>query len=592
MKGNYFMDNNNNDQFNQETEERNPFQSSLEDIERQFETLSFRERWSRMLKWLDYPKDSGEYKWAKLELQRKSGPITAIVSMLLAVGILLSIPNDTEVKQRVIAVEYIELDDPPIIEEEPPEPPKEPEFIEPADADFDGPSGEFSPIETTDVVQNEPVSVKPAEMNSVAITKSPITFKGIFGSRTPGARGAALGKYGAGGGDATVYRAMRWLKTKQNADGSWGTDGNHYTAMTGLAILVYLAHGEVPAPDTEFGPTVEKAIRFLCDEQNDAGFFKYKDGTNYSHPIATYALGEAYAMTKNPLVKEAAEKAVVPLIKGQNAKNNWEYNMRVTDRSDTSYAGWCAQAIKAVYTAECEAPGLEECYKRAKTGFLHMYRGNVGGFSYEGNGNQHVGLSGVGALCMQLLGEYDRPEVKNTMKYLEECTIDFEHWENQPYKSSGPSPIYYWYYITQAKFQEGGDTFKKWNAMFFPELQKRQVVVGKDVSGYIDLKGDKRDIGYWDSPSKGESFHDTGKGDLDCLQWENGNLINGAKTTLNRRIMDTCLCSLQLMVYYRFLPSSQLQNEAVKQANDNDARIAPKKDSDVKVKKARKTNRI
>ena len=32
--------------------------------------------------------------------------------------------------------------------------------------------------------------------------------------------------------------------------------------------------------------------------------------------------------------------------------------------------------------------------------------------------------------------------------------------------------------------------------------------------------------------------------------------------------------------------------EAVKQANDNDARIAPKKDSDVKVKKARKSNRI
>ena len=30
---------------------------------------------------------------------------------------------------------------------------------------------------------------------------------------------------------------------------------------------------------------------------------------------------------------------------------------------------------------------------------------------------------------------------------------------------------------------------------------------------------------------------------------------------MGRRVQDTCLCALQLMVYYRFLPASQMQNK-------------------------------
>ena len=560
---------------------------ALREIQEKYGSIPFKERMHRMLEGLNMPHDTGEYKWARLELQRLSGPTIAIVTCLLAITIMLLLPNNTEIKQRVIPVEVMEVEPPPEIEEEPPEPPEPPEFIEPCDADVDGPSGEFSPVETVSAeVTNEPVSAKPAEMNSVAIVKSPIVMRGIFGSRSPGARGAALGKYGAGGGDATVYRAMRWLKMQQNPDGSWGDRSNDYTALTGMAILVYLAHGETPAADTEFGPTVERAIRYLCDNQNDAGYFKAKDGNNYSHPIATYALGEAYAMTKNPLVKEAAEKAVIPIIKGQNANNSWEYGMRVTDRSDTSYAGWCAQAVKAVHTAGCEAPGLDECYEKAKKAFLCTYRGTEGGFSYEGKGDNHVGLSGVGALCMQLLGEYNAPEVKSTMRYLESCTFDFEHWEDQPFH--GQSPIYYWYYITQAKFQEGGATFAAWNKQFLPELMKRQTQIKADSSGYTDLTGKARDIGYWDSPSKGEAFHETGSGALPCTYYVKGKAESGT-TTIDRRVMDTCLCALQLMVYYRFLPSSQLQNEDLKAAQADAAVVSSgNKKKDVAVKKKKK----
>jgi hypothetical protein len=93
--------------------------------------------------------------------------------------------------------------------------------------------------------------------------------------------------------------------------------------------------------------------------------------------------------------------------------------------------------------------------------------------------------------------------------------------------------------------------------MFLPELQKRQQILKGETkeSGYQDLTGRYRDIGWWDSPSKGEAYR-SNKGGLPCTWWSNGAAEQGS-TSLDCRIMDTTLCALQLMVYYRFLPTSQ-----------------------------------
>ena len=65
-------------------------------------------------------------------------------------------------------------------------------------------------------------------------------------------------------------------------------------AMTGLALLTYLSHGETPASE-EFGPTVEKAIKYLLKTQGKDGTWT---GNTYQHGIACYAMSEAFAMTK------------------------------------------------------------------------------------------------------------------------------------------------------------------------------------------------------------------------------------------------------------------------------------------------------
>ena len=524
---------------------------SFLEMQKLFEEMSFRERMRKMVSGLKMPHDTGDYKFARLQLQRLSAPIAAFLVPLVACLLLLLLRQSAPPAPTTVAVEVIEPDPADVIEPDPPPediPP--PDELEPIDVDFNGPPSDLNPVETPVEIVSEAFSPQPAEVTTVLPVKSPIIMRGIMSSRTPGMRGKALSRYGAGGGDAVVMHALRWLKMVQNADGSW--DGCR-PAMTGLAILTFLAHNELPAgPEEEFGPTVEKAVKWLCEHQDGSGMFSGRDGNNYAQSIATYALCEAFTMTKNPLVKEAAEKALVPIIKGMHPNGGWDYNFKQTDRDDISFMGWAAQAVKAGHTAELQVPGLEECYKKISQGMLINYDQSYGGFGYTSPG--HTGLSGVGALCMQLVGDFNAPQVKQTMQLLSTAQFGWDKYDGpQPYTTHG-SPIYHWYYMTQAFFQEGGPAFKSWNAQFLPELIKRQVV---EKAAIADLTGKMRDVGYWDSPSAAE--HGSGGAQLPCTRWSKGAEVAGT-TTMGKRVQDTCLCALQLMVYYRFLPASQMQN--------------------------------
>ena len=53
-------------------EEIDESERAYREMQKLFEELSFRERWRRMMAGLKMPKDTGEYKFAKLQLQRLS----------------------------------------------------------------------------------------------------------------------------------------------------------------------------------------------------------------------------------------------------------------------------------------------------------------------------------------------------------------------------------------------------------------------------------------------------------------------------------------------------------------------------------------
>ncbi len=495
------------------------------DLLKMFDELTFREKWKRVSEGLKQPKESGEHKWASLQMLRLLSPAAAVVVPMLLLGLITLLAQLTPEPLPSIKVTVVEPEPMEELQEiiepliEPPEPP-EPTEVQ-MDISADMPS---LPTETVSPPA-ENASVQPAEFDSVAIVKSPVIMKSMLGSRSPGAQGAALGKFGGGSHtQAAVLRALRWLAKNQRTDGSWGVNK---PAITALAVLAYLAHGDTPASD-EFGTVVESALRFLTDAQEPNGRFKGRDGHDYTQPIVAYALAEAYGMTKNPTLREAAVKALLVVVKGQNASGGFDYGLKPggTGRDDTSYMAWCVQALKAAQIAglSYDVDGLDDCMKKAVLGFRKNYgeRDGYGGFGYTGP-SISSGLSGAGALCMQFLGEAKSKEVRNTLPQMQK-NFPF-NWENP----NGGSPVYFWYYNTQAFFQEGGAVWDAWNNQFSVPLTKVQKVVGKEASGYVDHKGQPQEIGHWEPVKPG----------------------HGAVNTE----MNTIFCTLMLEVYYRYLPT-------------------------------------
>ncbi len=477
-----------------------------------FEELSFAERMRRMFSGLSQPRESGEYKFAKLQLQRLSAPFLATVVPMIVVVIMVAFGGQGQMAQRGIPTEIV---NPDIIEfEDPPEPPEPPEFADPVDLDITVDINVPQPVST---VSDQPMSPQPAAFDSVAIVKSPIIMRGIYGSRNPGAIGAARRQHGGNdASEAAVLRALRWLAKNQQPDGSWQKSK---AAMTGLALLCFLAHGETPASE-EFGPTVEKAIRYLVNKQTAEGWIRDGDGGSYSHPIATYAICEAYSMTKVPMVREAAERAIAIIVRGQHPNGGWDYKMAQTDRDDTSVMGWCAQAIKAAKMAEdIQVPGLDEAYRQSVPGFRVNYHKD-GGFGYTSPGRG--GLSAVGTLCMQLMGAGNASEVSKTLELMDQWLLA---WDSPTVP--GGSPQYYFYYATQAMFHAGGSRWTRWNNIMQPEYVRAQKILSKGESGYVDHRGEAQEIGWWEN--------------------------NDSQS--DRPVMDTALATLQLEVYYRYLPT-------------------------------------
>ena len=543
------------------------------------EGRSYPRRIADMFKGLRQPKDSLDYKKAMIELQRLGAPLGAILLFTIILIVMSVMRITAEEKPPVIVTEIVEAteaEELEEVEEEPPPPPEEiPELTE--------------EMEVTDVTVNidapvttsEIQSPAPSPVDAVAITPSPIQMPGVYASRSSGVRGDKIGAYGLGQTEALVYGFLRYLKMTQKPDGRWD-NGTVSTGATSLALLCFLAHGELPGQSEEFGDTVEKAIRWLLNDQikseseidhkeaprkggshawrrGEIGYFKGRDTCNYAHFLAVYALSEAYAMTQIPDIKEYYNlDASCPII-------------------DTSYASWAVQALKAAKLAHVgDQAKIITALKKAAAGLKVLYHPNDGSFGYTTRGaekNAYDGLTAPCVLALQMLDQGDSAEARKSLEYMKNWGPTFD---KKKFKSNS-SPQYYCYYLSQVRFNQG-ENHPQWKA--WHNQQKRlytaaAITIPKEASGYKDQDGKPQYVTFW--PRKGAK-HKFGTGaaisDLERLKslpdTRNGarlgipvdQLINqdaatseweGAKSD----IISSCFTALQLMVYYRNSPLSK-----------------------------------
>jgi len=312
--------------------------------------------------------------------------------------------------------------------------------------------------------------------------------------------------------ETAVVNALRWFKKTQNADGSWGTQFE--PAMTGLALLCFLGHCETPE-STEFGTTVRKAISYLVDRGEGSFGLLAPSGNHlpYQHAIATYALAEAYSLTRIGRIPPVLEAAAKKIIAGQTPPGGWEYGYG-GKHTDMSVTGWQIQALKAVHTSGLKVEGLEACLDKAIAN-LKDIQGRNGGWPYRAGGGGTWALAGAGVLGLQMWKHASHSSTQKGLSYII---------ENAPRDRSGRlqyetnCSLYGWYYNTLACFMKGGSTWNTWNRAFRAELLSNQSKEGN-----------------W-RPEGGDQSAKYARADADIYR--------------------TALCTLMLEVYYRFLPAT------------------------------------
>ncbi len=479
--------------------------------------------------------------------EHMTGPVASLIFHAIAIAFFGSIMIfDPPEQRKEIEVEMTEVEIKEL--EKPPEPPKTEEVEVEQEVE----------IERPDVVSDVQVEVEDAPMvdapqdvvvpNVLAIapSNSALVLPGAMALRSGTGRKAAIKKYGGSGKTETaVNKGLRWLRDHQNPDGSWGEGKATKAFLTSVALLAFLGHNETPSSQ-EYGACVLKAIRRLIDMVNTRGGngLVKEDRNAYGHAAVAYALSEAYALTRIPMVETAMNSMLETLVKGQNTYGGYNYGHNNAEgRFDLSVSGWHYQALKAGFSAGATVPGIEQAIEKSIKGMKEvMYTGE--GFAYATEGGKKAGgasatMTSVGGLCLQLMGEGKSREVGTALKWIQEHqagSLMKCEWKGiDDWKGPKGWPLYMWYYQTQAIFQftdGSGNLWKDWNKEFQNALLKEQ-----------------ESDGHWTSPREKYTK------DPKAKEGHGENVHTFDKMQLDLDVYSTALCVLMLEVYYRYLPT-------------------------------------
>ncbi|MHC4916911.1 MAG: prenyltransferase/squalene oxidase repeat-containing protein, partial [Planctomycetota bacterium] len=356
---------------------------------------------------------------------------------------------------------------------------------------------------------------------------------GCFGYRGGGGRKRAIARFGGSKAtESAVEAALRWLARHQESDGRWAgekweskRDKRSSMAMTGLATLAFLGAGYTHKTG-KFRDNVNRAVNWMVSQQHENGGllgkkgYRYNHYDGYCHSMGAMALVEAYGMSKDPILKEPAQKTVDYTVKvHQVPYGGWRYQPRKSE--DISHTGWFIMQLKSARVAGLQVDGA--AFQGGMNFTLSLLGKDTGKSVYEksqiGSANYGGGLglqraarrTAISQVCRLFMGtpRDDELLIKGN-KWVLACPPE---WEKRDF--------YGLYYATLAMFQIGGDAWKEWN-----KPMKKMLVDNQRKGGPLD--GSVNDVdGSWDAD----------KGCWDC-----------------GRTFSTALGALSLEVYYRYLP--------------------------------------
>ncbi|MCM8532419.1 MAG: hypothetical protein NE330_14745 [Lentisphaeraceae bacterium] len=498
--------------------------------------MDFEDDYDDILQTEDILEIQEEYRRKRL-IESLIGPVISTLFHVVLIIILAVLITDKykqevpDIQVVVQEVDEIKIEEPPPIEE------PEPEVVETTDvSDPVLTTVKLDNVETDDaaledVSDEEPSTADDSDIEAVSdVTISPSAFASptLFGGRSSAGRASAVSAFGGSKvGQQALHKALWWLKKVQNPDGSWGK--HQKSAMTSLAVLTFLAHGETPV-SKDFGKTVQLGIEWLCKlvegsngkiiHQNS---YSSSSRSVYSHGLVAYALSEATAMVGASQIESAMNEAIQLIVDKQHPNGGYLYSYNTKDsNTNLSNASYNYQALKAAYAAGSDVSGLPEAIDKAVKHMKETAKESTFYYRLEGKHPRGPSMRAVGVLCLQLLGHADCDAAIRIGDYMEKNDMSTLKWVGESGNQPNAFPLYMWYYATQVMFQRGGSSWKSWR----PKFEKLLVT-------------NQHKEGYWESPSAFEADRFNMPG-------------------IDKQVYSTAKCALMLTVYYRYLPSFKL----------------------------------
>lgn len=297
--------------------------------------------------------------------------------------------------------------------------------------------------------------------------------------------------------EKSVAMALHWLSEHQDRSGGWtfghsrvcrgnckddGDIPQATNAATALALLPFLGAGQTHM-EGRYKTTVHNGLKFLINRMKvtggelPRGSWHEDGGSMYSHGLASIVVCEAYAMTRDPDLLQAAQLSINYIIYAQDPRGGgWRYSPK--QAGDTSVVGWQLMAMKSGAMGNLSVP--MDSFRLASSFLDSMSVNNGAYYGYDERTSKIEGrqsTTAVGLLCRMYLGwSKDHPGIKEGVAFLSKY---------------GPSvdDLYYSYYATQVLRQYGGDEWKKWNTVMRDGLIKAQVTEGHAAGSWFSPKG-------------------------------------------------------------------------------------------------------
>ena len=324
--------------------------------------------------------------------------------------------------------------------------------------------------------------------------------------------------------EQSVNAALQWLADNQESDGRWdsskngagqetkvfghdrkGAGADADCGITGLATLSFLASGHTHL-EGPFQDQVKSALEYLVQKQkldgNLAGDAKLF-ARMYCHSMSLLALSEALALTGDQRLFSAVQRAVDYSVKSQNRRDGgWRY--QPGDTGDMSQFGW---QVLALHSAKLGGAVVPQSTFDRMDAFIESCSSGVGGglSSYRPAQGPSTTMTAEALLCRYFV----QKNVAETTRMEAVRRIAMER----------PTPhhvnLYYWYYGTLAMYHSGGPEWERWNDELKSTLLGLQSQTGPDA-------------GSWPA--------------------------NGVWGGYGGRVYSTAMATLNLEVYYRYLP--------------------------------------